>query len=87
MNLEVLLIDFILVGKGNLRCVKDVKIIPDKECAPQYESLVFYLVLNFKIPVPIPFIRKRQVWRLCDPGIQMDFLQKIRTLSGSYNSA
>ena len=64
-----------------------MKIITGEECAPQHNLLVCNLVLNFKIPLPIPLIAKRWVWRLRDPDIRMDFCYKTGTLSGSYDSA
>ena len=68
-------IDFILRRKRDLKLVKDIKVIPSEECAPQHKLLV--CDLNVKSPAyhSKPFTSKCRIWKLPEPQAQADFEQ------------
>ena len=68
-------IDFILMRKRDLKLVKDIKVIPSEECAPQHKLLV--CDLNVKAPAyhSKPFTPKCRIWKLREPQAQAEFEQ------------
>lgn len=69
--------DSILVHKLDFRCARNLKVIPNQECALKHKLLVFDLELTLQIPLAKPFNHIRFVWKLHDPDVQFAFCGRI----------
>ena len=72
-------VDYILVRKQHRKDIRDTKVIPGEECAPQHRLLVY----DFRVPNPVKvkhhFQPRIRTWRLKDPNTKASFKQEVQS--------
>ena len=79
-------IDFILLKSKHLRMVKDIKVIPSEECAPQHKLLIGELQVKQQKLHPKSYTPKLRSWKLKEPTVQEDFKQLFASKVEGFNS-
>ena len=79
-------IDFILLGKRNLKMAKDIKVIPSEECVPQHKLLICERRLKTPKPHPKPFSPKLRYWKLKEPTVQEEYERVFKSKVNAFNN-
>ena len=56
-----------------MKLVKDIKVLPFKECVPQHKLLVCVLVIRMFKQKPKPFVPRLRRWKLKEPEVKARF--------------
>ena len=68
-----------MLKRRDLKLVKDVKVIPGEECAPQHKLLVCDIQVKEEFVKPQTFIPRRKIWKLREAENKVKFEQLFKT--------
>ena len=67
--------------------VKNIKVIPSQECAPQHKLLTCELGLKLTKPHPKSFFPKLRYWNLKEQTVQKEFERVFTSKVNAVNTA
>ena len=71
-------IDYILIGRKNMKLVKDVKVIAGEEVAKQHNLVIGDLKIRRPKEAKKVYVPRRKTWKLKNKHISSDFLTQFR---------
>ena len=71
-------IDYLLVRRSQLKCVKDVKVISSEECISQHRLLVGDVILLTMVRSPIRLPPRMKTWKLREEHVRAAFEECVK---------